>query len=368
LSLARDWWLPRLTVRTALLLPVSWIFAVAAGLRRMLYRCGLLRSVRIAVPVIVVGNLTVGGSGKTPLVIALVLALRAAGYRPGVISRGYGGAHDAARAAPLEVAPDFDSDPGSASPTPASGSAHAGDPAYTGDEPLLIRRRTGAPVFVGADRPRAALALLAAHPDVNLVISDDGLQHSALARDIEIAVFDSRGAGNGHLLPAGPLREPLARAAGLTALVHNGSQDIAAKIGSHQGFPAWHAMQIESLSAYHLVNPTQTCAPVELGSRGMHGKPGALAAVAGIGDPARFFNALRALGLTIGEHPFPDHHALTREDLATIGADTIVMTEKDALKCTAFNDARIWVLPIEARIDSALTNLILEKLRGRQAA
>ena len=355
MSLARDWWLPRLTVRTALLLPISWIFALAAGLRRAFYRYGLLRSVRLEVPVIVVGNLTVGGSGKTPLVIALVMALRAAGYRPGVISRGYGGAHSATRDAPLEV-------------TPASESEATTDPGRTGDEPLLIRRRTGAPVFVSADRPRAARALLAAHPDVNLIISDDGLQHYALARDIEIAVFDSRGAGNGRQLPAGPLREPLARAAGLTALVHNGSCDIAAKIGSHQGFPAWHPMQIQTLPAYRLIDPAQTCAPAELGSRSLLGKPGALTAVAGIGDPARFFRALRAFGLTIDEHPVPDHYALTHADLAAIQADVIVMTEKDALKCAAFNDARIWVLPVEAHIDVALTNLILEKLRGRQAA
>ena len=370
MSLVRDWWLPRLTARTALLLPLGWMVAAISGLRRALYRYGLLRSVRLEVPVIVVGNLTVGGSGKTPLLIALVMALRAAGYRPGVISRGYGGTHDALRAGPLEVAPEFNSDshPNSADATPAPDSAYAGNPAVTGDEPLLIRHRTGAPVFVSANRPRAARALLAAHPYVNLIISDDGLQHYALARDIEIAVFDSRGAGNGRQLPAGPLREPLARAAGLTALVHNGSSDIASKIGSHHSFPAWHPMQIESLPAYRLIDPAQTCAPAALGSRHSLGEPGALAAVAGIGDPARFFDALRAAGLAIHEHPFPDHYALTRADLAAIDAGTIVMTEKDALKCAEFNDARIWVLPIEARIDVALTNLILEKLRGCQAA
>lgn len=370
MSLARDWWLPRLTARTALLLPLGWMFAAIAVLRRALYRYGLLRSVRLEVPVIVVGNLTVGGSGKTPLVIALVMALRAAGYRPGVISRGYGGTHDELRAGPLEVAPEFDPDshPNSADSTPAPGSADAGNPAVTGDEPLLIRHRTGAPMFVSADRPRGARALLAAHPEINVIISDDGLQHYALGRDIEIAVFDSRGAGNGRLLPAGPLREPLARAARLTALVHNGSSDIISKIGSHQGFPAWHSMQIEMLPAYRLIDPAQACAPSDLGSRGPPGKSSALAAVAGIGNPARFFDALRALGLAIDEHPFPDHYAITRADLAAIDADTLVMTEKDALKCEAFNDARIWVLPIEARIDVALTNLILEKLRGRQAA
>ena len=347
----QHWWRPDLTGRAALLLPLSWLFGALAGLRRALYRARLLRVTHVPVPVIVVGNLTAGGSGKTPLVIALVHALRAEGYTAGVISRGYGGAHDrdssdASGGAPLEITAGI-------------------DPAQSGDEPLLIRRRTGAPVFVSRDRPRAAQAVLNAYADVNVILSDDGLQHYALARDIEIAVFDERGVGNGRLLPAGPLREPLARAASVTAIVRNVAEENMAKIGSHQGFPASFTMQLAPLPCYQLVNTSETCKANLLPARSASG---AFAAVAGIGDPARFFATLRALGLRFSEHPFGDHHAFTRDDLATIDADLIVMTEKDALKCAAFNDARIWVLPVEARIDPALINLILEKLRGRQAA
>ncbi len=361
----RDWWRPGLTGRTALLLPLSWLFGALAALRRACYRAGLLRVTRVPVPVIIVGNLTTGGSGKTPLVIALVEALRQAGHRPGVISRGYAGTHDAndtRGAAPLEIVNETDA-------------------AQSGDEPLLIRRRTGVPVFVSANRPAAAQALLAAHANVNVIISDDGLQHYALARDVEIAVFDARGAGNRRLLPAGPLREPLSRLASVTAVVHNGVSDTAAgpvdavdavnavnavaKIGSHQRFPASFKMQLAPLPCYQLIHPAETCDATLLAARTARST---LAAVAGIGDPQRFFNTLRAQGLRFSEHPLPDHHAFTRDDLATIDADLIVMTEKDALKCVAFNDARLWVLPVEAQLDPALVNLILEKLRGRQAA
>ena len=337
---------PLLSLLFPLLLPLSWLFGGLATLRRMLYRTGLLRVTRVVVPVIIVGNLTAGGSGKTPLVIALAQALRAAGYSPGVISRGYGGAHAASGDAPLDVSPDT-------------------DPARCGDEPLLIRRRANVPVFVSRNRPRAAQALLAAHPSVNVILSDDGLQHYALARDIEIVVFDARGAGNGRLLPAGPLREPLTRARSVSAIVHNVPDGKAAEIGSHQGFPPGFNMRFVPLPCYRLIDPAETCAADSLAARAAHGR---LGAVAGIGHPARFFDTLREAGLVFSAHPFPDHHAFTQTDLAKIDADTIVMTEKDALKCVAFTDARIWVLPVEANIDPALVTLILEKLRGRQAA
>lgn len=377
-SLTRDWWQPRLTARTALLLPVSWLFGLAAALRRALYRCHALSADRLAVPVIVVGNLTLGGSGKTPLVIALVRQLAAQGYRPGVISRGYrratahgaadaagraGSAGQAARAAGSGAAG------GAIEVTPASAAA------ASGDEPLLIARATGAPVFVDASRVRAGRALLAAHPQVNVLISDDGLQHYALARDIEIAVFDARGAGNGQLLPAGPLREPLSRAAGLSALVHNAAGTHAANNGLHQRFPAMHPMKLLPQRCYRLIDPAQTCAIEQLAARvaqpGADGNIAALsaiAAIAGIGHPERFFATLRAAGLTPIEYPFPDHHAFTGADLAAISAPTLIMTEKDALKCSAFNDARIWVLPVTAQLDAAFYALILEKLRGHQAA
>ena len=364
MSLTRDWWQPRLTARTALLLPASWLFGVAAAIRRGLYRCRLLNAHRLAVPVVVVGNLTVGGSGKTPLVIALVRQLVAQGYRPGIISRGYGrgDGHLGARGAAggtIEV------NPGS-------------DPALSGDEPLLIARATGAPVFVDADRVRAGRALLAAHPQVNVIVSDDGLQHYALARDIEIAVFDARGAGNGQLLPAGPLREPLSRTTGLSALVHNAAGADAANSGLHQRFRDMYAMTLLPQTCYRLIDPAQTCAIDQLAARvAQHGAgadtadtaaSAAIAAIAGIGHPERFFTTLRAAGLAPIEYPFPDHHAFTRANLAAISAATLVMTEKDALKCSALNDARIWVLPVTAHLNAAFYDLILEKLRGRQAA
>ena len=362
-SLVRDWWLPQLTIRTALLLPAGWLFRLAVALRRGLYRCGVLRSIRLSAPVVVVGNLTVGGSGKTPLVIALVRRLQEHGYRPGVISRGYGRRDaDAGRLCPaLEV------------------SQHD-DPARSGDEPLLIARATGAPVFVDADRTRAGRALLAKHPDVNVIVSDDGLQHYALARDVDIAVFDERGAGNRQMLPAGPLREPLSRATSLTALVRNDSGGDALKNGLYQRFPGMHSMKLIPQLCYRLIDPAQTCDALALQTgRAAHGTgtststdtdtdTTAAAALAGIGNPARFFATLRAAGLTISEHPFPDHHAFTREDLAAIHANTLIMTEKDALKCSAFDDARAWVLPVAAQVDPALFELILERLRGRKTA
>ena len=345
MSLTRDWWLPRLTMRSALWLPLAALFACAAALRRALYRSGVLATQRLPVPVLVVGNLTLGGSGKTPLVILLAHALRERGWRPGVISRGYGRG-TANRAESVEVTPES-------------------DPAIGGDEPLLIARAAGVPVFVNAERARAGQALLAAHPEVNVIISDDGLQHYALARDIEIAVFDERGAGNGYLLPAGPLREPLSRAAGLTALVVNASGGHAAGISLYQGFPAMHRMKLLPLPCYRLGERSDTCALEAFAVRA----PGArFAALAGIGNPARFFATLRAAGLHFSEHGFPDHHRYARADLAAIDADILIVTEKDALKCAAFNDDRVWVLPVTAQVNGALIDLILEKLRGRQAA
>ena len=328
----RDWWQRSLTPRTALLLPLSWLFGLLAATRRALYRTGLYQAQRLPVPVVVVGNLTVGGSGKTPLVIALARALAQRGWHPGVISRGYG----ASAAMPREVHADA-------------------DPAAVGDEPLLIRR--ACPVFVGRRRPAAGRALLAAYPEVDLIIADDGLQHYALARDFEIAVFDARGAGNGRLLPAGPLREPLARAASLDAVVFNGEADLQLSA------PAWR-MHLAAQDFYQLVDPAIRRPAADFVSA-----PGApIAALAGIGSPARFFATLRALGLHCEEHPFPDHHAYTAADLRAITAQIIVMTEKDAIKCAVFGDPRIWVLPVAAQVDPGLLDALLEKIRGPKTA
>ncbi|MBL8384777.1 MAG: tetraacyldisaccharide 4'-kinase [Burkholderiales bacterium] len=336
MSLARDWWLPRLTWRTLPLLPVSWLYGAAMRLRRALYAAGHLRSSHLPVPVVIVGNLTVGGSGKTPLTVHLVGALRARGLSPGVVSRGYGRPRARRPDTVLEVDPD-------------------GDAATYGDEPLLIRRRAGCPVFVAAARVAAAHALLAAHPETDVIVADDGLQHLALARTFEIAVVDPRGRGNGRLLPAGPWREPYRRFDEVDAVV--------AHAGSARASGAY-AMSYAQDDLYNLARPERTCPAGEFRDR-----VGArVAAVAGIGNPGRFFAALRALGLEVDEHPFTDHHRFAPGDLAGIAAPVIVMTEKDAIKCGALSDPRIWVAPATARVDPALVDALVERLRGHQAA
>jgi len=339
----RDWWQPRLTLRTALLLPLAWLFGVLAALRRALYRAGVLRSERLPVPVLVVGNLTVGGSGKTPLVIALALAFTERGRHPGVISRGYGAAIEGTREVQVDSSP-----------------------AQVGDEPLLIRRSAAAcPVFVGRKRVEAGRALLAAYPDTDVIIADDGLQHYALARDAEVAVFDERGAGNGRLLPAGPLREPLSRMVDAFVLNGNAASPVPGK--------DWR-MRLAPSGLYRLNDPARNPAAREFAVEARMSpeftaaqRP-LIAAVAGIGDPARFFFTLRLLGLKIEEHPFPDHHLYAASDLAAVKAPLIVMTEKDAIKCAQFRDPRAWVLTVSADPDAGLVDLLLEIIRGPQTA
>lgn len=327
-----------------LLWPLSLLFGLIGAGRRALYRAGWLAGARLPVPVIVVGNIYVGGTGKTPLVIWLVQALAAAGYRPGVISRGYGGAE----AAPRLVGADA-------------------EVAAVGDEPLLIAERSGAPVMVGRRRTAAAQALLAAHPEVNVIIADDGLQHYALARDIEIMLFDERGLGNGWLLPAGPLREPASRRRDFT--VFN-----AAAAPAGIGAPVFR-MQLVGVIAERLIDRAQrmpltpqlylpAAGAAEAGGR----QASRVVAAAGIGNPARFFAMLRATGLVFDEMPLPDHYPFADDPFAFDTADIILITEKDAVKCsrhpTLKNDPRLWVVPVTARIDEALAEHILEKLRG----
>jgi len=319
---------PALWLSLPLFLPLCWLFVALAGLKRQ-----FARPQRLPVPVIVVGNITVGGAGKTPLTIALARQLRTQGWRPGVVSRGYGGANAVAR--PV---------------------ATAALPEEVGDEPLLLARRSGVPVWIGRDRAAAGQALLAAHPEVNLILCDDGLQHYRLARDIELAVFDGRGAGNGWRLPLGPLREPLGRLLAVDAIVCNGLPD--------QRLPTVvpnFAMRLQPGPFYRLDAPTRTCGADLLQGRSLH-------ALAGIGDPGRFFRTLEGLGLSFAAHPFPDHHAYTADDLAFAKDGILLMTEKDAVKCTGLTQGETWVLPVEAELSPALVELILEKLRGRQAA
>lgn len=317
------------------LLPASLLFALIAAVRRLFYRTGILKSHKLPVPVIVVGNITVGGSGKTPLALWLVQQLLDAGWHPGIVSRGYGGSAAAPRAvSPLDTATEV------------------------GDEPLLMAQRELCPVWIGRDRPAAARALLNAHPGCDVIVSDDGLQHYRLARDVEIAVVDGqRRFGNGFLLPAGPLREPVSRLKTVDAVVINGGTD-AAPLGR-----ACFGMRLHGETFHNLLNPGITAPAAAFRAMRLH-------ALAGIGHPERFFRYLESQGLTIVRHPLPDHHRYSPADIAIADADAILMTEKDAVKCTPFATEKCWVLRVDAQIDPALAQHILGKIpqHGRQTA
>ncbi len=308
-----------------LLLPAGLVFFLLAALRRRLYRWGLPAAVRLPVPLVIVGNVTVGGSGKTPLVIWLAEELRRRGRNPGVISRGYRGAGEVRQ-------------------------VNAGSNALdVGDEPLLIRHRAGCPVFVGRDRVAAARALLAAYPACDVILSDDGLQHYALARDVELAVMDGRGLQNGWPLPAGPLREPAGRLATVDAVVANGWSG-----------PAAFRMELVGDRFYRLDDPGSQRNASDFAAGRLH-------AVAGIGDPSRFFAHLAGLGLRFSAHAFPDHHAYRAVDL-DFPADAILTTEKDAVKLSGLAAAPIWVLPVSARLEPDLAQFVLERLDGSPPA
>ena len=326
--------------------PVATLFGALAAVRRALYRCGGFRVSTLPVPVIVVGNLIAGGAGKTPTVIALVDLLRRHGHTPGVISRGYGGSsggssnntHGAARNpadAGLEVGAD----------TPA---------ARCGDEPLLIYLRTSAPVVVGRDRVAAARLLLRRHPHVTVLVSDDGLQHLRLARTAQVLVFDERGAGNGWLLPAGPLRERLPRQVPVGSVVlYNAAAPSTPLPG--------HLAQRSLRGVVELAAWWQGQAPSHEALLALRGRP--LLAAAGLARPQRFFEMLRAAGLTISPLALPDHHAYTALPWPADTAD-VVLTEKDAIKIDArsVGATRVWVAALEfcppAAFDAALLALL----------
>jgi tetraacyldisaccharide 4'-kinase len=334
-----DFWQSRFPA--CLLLPLSLLFGAIAAVRRGLYRARVLPRLRLGVPVVVVGNLGAGGAGKTPTVRYLAEQLRGRGWRPGIVCRGYGGQVKGVAA------------------VAANGTA-----SEFGDEPLLLARSTACPVFVGRDRVAAGLALLAAHPDVNVILTDDGLQHYRLARDIEIVVIDgSRGLQNGWLLPAGPLREPVSRLASADALVVNGTPQAPLPVHAHT-----FGMSLQPGQAWRLDAPD-----VRRPLSSFEGE--SIAALAGIAHPARFFTTVRAAGLTITKHPFPDHHAYRAGDLQDLTDRTILTTEKDAVKLAALqHNGSIWVVPVAAQMAPDLAAWLdarLHALRnphGRQAA
>jgi tetraacyldisaccharide 4'-kinase len=329
-------WLARL------LWPLSVLFGLLAATRRALYTLHLKPATRLPVPVVVVGNIFVGGTGKTPLTIWLVEALRKAGYTPGVISRGYRSAVQTPRAVII-----------------------GGDPLLYGDEPLLIAEQARCPVMVGRRRVAAGRALLQVHPEIDVIISDDGLQHYALARDIEIVLSDSRGAGNGWLLPAGPLREPVGRRRDFTVINLGGGSNPLHSVDTNA-----IGMSIISSDAMQLRDSARTRALRDFRGQEIEGGavlPLRMVAAAGMGNPARFFATLRQAGLHFTEMPLPDHYNFAENPFNGLDADVILITAKDAVKCRIVesikNDSRIWVVPVSAHIDGPLAEHIVEKLR-----
>lgn len=322
-----------------LLYPLHLLHRIWRGVRALAWRLGLARPVKLPVPVIVIGNLRVGGTGKTPLVIEIVRALRARGWSPGVISRGYGGRSQQ----PTLVNP-------------------ASDAAQCGDEPLLIRQLAGCPVAVGQDRVAAARLLLSLHASCNVLISDDGLQHRRLGRDLEIALLDDAGIGNGWLLPAGPLRDPPQRLRRVDAVVLHG---LVPPVRIYSPF---YRMQTSIEDATCLAPPARRMPLSEMAGEQSASKLRVLALCA-IGNPQRFFAQLREHGLHFQALALPDHDRITAKMISWGRYDRVLITEKDAVKCQADTrlgrDERIWVVPLRTTLDASLLDFISARL-GRE--
>jgi tetraacyldisaccharide 4'-kinase len=324
IRLERVWYRASLTPLTICLLPLSWLFSLVTSLRRFLYRIKIKKSVRFPVPVIVVGNITVGGTGKTPCVIWLAQLLRERGFTPGIVSRGVGGEK---HSEPFWV------------------NAYAGA-SEAGDEAILLAKRTECPVVICVNRVAAVKELLA-NTSCNIVISDDGLQHYHLARDIEIAIIDStRMFGNRQLLPAGPLREPVSRLKNIDFILTNPPLPLS---GMHS-----YGMLLQGETFVSLLDESKKISLNNFIHKKIH-------AVAAIGNPSRFFTMLRQKGFDVIEHIFPDHYFFTAEDLNFAGQLPVVMTEKDAVKCHGLVDERFWYIPVEAEIND-LSSVLMSAL------
>ena len=324
-GLEKHWY--RISPLHLLLWPLSFIFRVLSKTRRILYGWDVLRSVKLPVPVVVVGNISVGGTGKTPFTLWLAQQLLDDGWHPCIISRGYTKAKrqrpNIPRAVEINDSPDL-----------------------VGDEPLLMVQRDLCPVWIGRNRVAAAQALLQAHPECDVILSDDGLQHYRLQRDIEIVLVDgNRRFGNSLLLPAGPLREPVSRLKSIDFVVINGG---AVSSGEY-------AMKLEGSSFYNLLNPNISLPATAFAGKNVH-------AIAGIGHPDRFFSYLKEFGITAQTHAFPDHHCYLESDIVFGDTEAILMTEKDAVKCASFATEQCWVLRVDAQLDPALAQLIIEKI------
>lgn len=327
----RLWYGPGRPLRV--LAPLAWMYrSIAEHRRRAAWQA---QALALPVPVVVVGNITAGGTGKSPLTAWLVAELATAGWQPVILSRGYGGK---AGQYPLEV------DGGTA-------------PSEAGDEPVMLAASTGCPVIVDPDRRRAADHALARKLG-NVLVCDDGLQHYRLPRDLEIAVFDQRrGLGNGALIPVGPLREPVTRLDSVDFVIVNGAQPGAGPMGEFAGFehPAIHGMALEPTALVNL--RSREIRPVS----DLRGRT--VRAVAGIGNPERFFETLRGLDAEVVEAAFPDHHRFRETDLGADGAELIVMTAKDAVKCRSFAPDNAWSLVVEARLSDGFREAFLAQVR-----
>ena len=317
----------RLSALSLALLPLTLAFLILSVARRTLFRNGILNSTKIHVPIVVVGNITVGGTGKTPIVVAIANALQDSGLTPGIITRGYRG--DGINREVLEYS----------------------KPSEVGDEAVLMFNKVQCPIWVGSSRSKSAQQLVEKHPNVDVIISDDGLQHYALKRDIEVVVIDGeRKFGNGLLLPAGPLREPISRIQTCDLAVINGPQDYNLPVPTTN-------MKLVGSTFHKLSDPTITCDAEDLSKT-------EVTAIAGIGNPERFFQHLKSLGLKPNTIKFPDHHRYSAQDLNSIQNDIIVMTEKDAVKCRNRTLKECWFLPVAAEFNGPFIQTIIEKLKN----
>ncbi len=322
-TLINETWYSK-NILTHVLRPLSWLFCGIVVVRRTLYSLKVLKSTRVNVPVIIVGNITVGGTGKTPLVIWIANFLKESGFTPGIVSRGYMGK---AKSWPQQVRPDS-------------------DPVIVGDEAILISRQTGCPMAVGPDRVAASEALLK-YSDCDILVSDDGLQHYALQRDIEVVVIDGeRRFGNANCLPAGPLRETLSRLDKADFIVTNG-------IAGQGEF----AMCYSGKVMVDINQPQNKLMLSEFKDRKVH-------AVSAIGNPQRFFGFLRRQGLDIIEHSFPDHYMYRHSDLEFNDDIPLLMTEKDAVKCQRFHMQNTWYLPVQVEMKKEFGLRLLDKIGG----
>lgn len=322
------------------LLPLTWIYTAVVVCRKYLYNAGLISSQTMPVPVIIVGNMTVGGTGKTPLAIWLVTQLREKGFQPGIISRGYRG-----KVGSIPVKASADSDPD-----------------IVGDEAVLMARRGECPVVVHPDRVAAARTIIDLGVDV--IIADDGLQHMRLARDFEIVVIDgTRGFGNGNLLPAGPLREPVSRLRTVDAVLVQQYGDDYVKFLRRAA--DWHPSKFDlQASSISTLDNSKVMQIEMFAGRTVH-------AVAGIGNPERFFRLLESYGIEVIRHPLPDHADIVQSDLTFDDDLDVVMTEKDAVKCLSWLEtSHCWYVPVDINFrDSAgeaLLDSLLQKISRRK--